>query len=137
MGAYFNMGRVGKDSDYVPRLGEVILHETDNYSGDKQYRTVVGDGRTPVGDLPSLADYDLHERVVRLEKEVERLKSDAPLELTPEDEGHYSSRLGDFYKIFSQNKDSWEFKAKAPMTEKDIDKVLGALKRLKNIPERD
>lgn len=136
MGAYFRMGRYGKDSDYVPRLGEVIMHETDNYSGEKQYRTVVGDGKTPVYDLPSLADYDLHERVVRLEREVERLKSDAPLELTPDD-GHYSSRLGDFYKIFAQNKDSWEFKAKAPMTEKDMLKVLDALRKLKNIPERD
>jgi len=133
MGAYFQMGRYGKDSDYVPRLGEVILHETQTLGSEKQYRTVVGDGKTPVGDLPTLADYDLHERVVRLEREVERLKSDSPIELTPEEEGRYSCRLGDFHKIFAQNKDSWEFKAKAPMTEKDMDKVLDALKRLKEI----
>ena len=133
MRAYFNMDRAGKDSDYTPRLGEVLLHELDDGSGEKQYRTVAGDGKTPVKDLPSLADYDLHERVVRLEREVERLKSDAPLELAPEGEGHYSCRLGDFYKILAQNKDSWEFKAKAPMTEKDMDNVLDALKRLKEI----
>lgn len=133
MGAYFQMGRYGKDSDYTPRLGEVILHEIDDGSGEKQYRTVVGDGKTPVRDLPSLADYDLHERVVRLEREMERLKSDSPIELTPEGEGHYSCRLGDFYKIFAQNKDSWEFEAKAPMTEKDMDKVLEAMRKLKEI----
>lgn len=134
MGAYFRMGQYGKDSDYIPRLGEVIMHEMQTFGGNKEYRTVVGDGKTPVYDLPTLADYDLHERVVRLEREVERLKSDAPLELTPEGEGHYSCRLGDFYKIFAQNKDSWEFKAKVPMTEKYMDKVLDALRKLKNIP---
>lgn len=133
MGAYFNMGRASNTSTYIPRLGEVMLHEMDDGSGEKQYRTVVGDGKTPVYDLPTLADYDLHERVVRLEREVERLKSDAPLELTPEDDGHYSSRLGSFYKIFAQNKDSWEFKAKVPMTEKDMDKVLDALRKLKKL----
>jgi hypothetical protein len=74
MSAYFNMGRAVKTSTYIPRLGEVILHEMDEYSGEKQWRTVVGDGKTPVHDLPALADYGLHERVIRLEKEVEKLK---------------------------------------------------------------
>lgn len=132
MGAYFQMGRYSKDSDYAPRLGEVILHEMQTTGGEKQYRTVVGDGKTPVGDLPTLADYDLHERVVRLERELERLKSDSSIELTPEEEGHYSCRLGDFYKIFAHNKDYWEFRAKAPMTEKAMGKVLDAMRKLKN-----
>ena len=133
MGAYFRMGQVGRESDYIPRLGEVILHEMDGVSGEKNYRTVVGDGRTPVGDLPSLADYDLNERVACLEREMERLRSEASLELTPEDEGHYSCRLGDFYQVFANNNDSWEFKAKNPMTEKDMDRVLGALRKLKKL----
>ena len=75
MSAYFNMGRALKTSAYVPRLGEVMLHEMDDHSGGKQWRTVVGDGKSPVNDLPTLADYSLHERVVRLEKEVEELKA--------------------------------------------------------------
>ena len=131
MQAYFKMGQATRTSTYVPKLGEVLMQEIDDGSGEKKYRTVVGDGKTGVNDLPSLADYGLHERVIRLEQEVEKLKADKSLELIPEGEGHYTSILGDFYQIFAGKDDSWKFKPKRSMSEKDMLKTLDALRKLK------
>ncbi len=74
MSIKFNMGRTRWGSTYVPTLGEVLMQEMP----DGSFRTIVGDGVTPVDDLPPLMPYDLHERVRRLEKELDDLKARLP-----------------------------------------------------------
>lgn len=128
MRAEFKLGRAKRGCNHILKLGEVALQEIDERG--VSYRTVVGDGKTPMNDLPSLADYDLHERVVRLEREVKELKSRC-LDLTQENDAHYSCSLGDFYKIFAQKDDSWEFKAKKILSEEEMLGALEALRKLK------
>lgn len=47
-------------------------------------------------------------------------------------EGHYRCELGDFYKIFAQHDDSWEFKAKGILKEDELLRALEILRRLKS-----
>ena len=54
------------------------------------------------------------------------------LELKLVDECHYSCGLGDFYQIFAQKQDSWEFKASRILKEKEIILVLETMRRLNN-----
>lgn len=70
MSVMFKMGRTKTGGNYVPAVGEVLMQEMP----DGSFRTVVGDGTTGVDDLPSLIPYDLHDRVRRLEKELDDLK---------------------------------------------------------------
>lgn len=77
MSIMFKMGRAQRGSTYVPKVGEVIMQEMPEGS-DPKFRTVVGDGTTPVDDLPSLIPYDLHARVSRLEEELKELKGRLP-----------------------------------------------------------
>lgn len=66
MRAEFIIGKASTNSQYIPKRGEVIQYDR---LGDGSWLTIhVGDGRTKVTDLPVIADYDLHERVISLEK---------------------------------------------------------------------
>jgi hypothetical protein len=74
MRAEFIMGKFSTNSPYVPKRGETIQYDR---LGDGSWLTIhVGDGKTPVKDLPAIADYDLHERVRVLEEELVKLKND-------------------------------------------------------------
>lgn len=73
MRAEFLIDKAKQDCVHVLKLGEVALKEVQSESGIS-YRTVVGDGKTSVNDLPSLADYDIHSRVVALEQEIKKLR---------------------------------------------------------------
>lgn len=74
MGAYFKMGRASLEGDYVPRVGEVCMHEQPPPLPD---RVVIGDGKTAAKDLPSLQPLDIYARVQRLEEDVRRLRNGA------------------------------------------------------------
>ena len=66
------MNKASQNSPYIPKRGEVIQYDR---LGDGSWLTIhVGDGKTKVKDLPTLADYDLHERVILLEKQVKELQ---------------------------------------------------------------
>lgn len=72
MRAEFIIGKVSPDSSYIPKRGEVIQYD---HLGDGSCLTIhVGDGKIRVKDLPTLVDYDLHERVILLEKQVKELQ---------------------------------------------------------------
>jgi len=58
----------------IPQRGETVQYDR---LGDGSWLTIhVGDGKTPIQDLPAIADYDLRERVINLEEEVAKLKRD-------------------------------------------------------------
>ena len=72
MRADFILGRVPKNDPYIPKRGEVIQYDR---LGDGTWITThIGDGKNTVQNLPVLADYDLHERVLNLENKVKQLQ---------------------------------------------------------------
>jgi hypothetical protein len=74
MRAEFLMGKASKDSPYIPKRGETIQYDR---LGDGTWLTIhVGDGKTPVKDLPAIADYDIRERVRILEEKIAKLEND-------------------------------------------------------------
>jgi uncharacterized small protein (DUF1192 family) len=73
MNGYFSLPKAKKDCGHIPKLGEVFLYEYDTAA--KLWDTRIGDGKTPAKDLPRLANYDIYERVAKLEKEIEQLKN--------------------------------------------------------------
>jgi hypothetical protein len=73
MNGFFSLPRAKKDCDLIPRLGELFLYEYDCIA--KLWDTRIGDGKTPAKDLPRLANYDIYERVAKLEREIEQLKN--------------------------------------------------------------
>lgn len=74
MGAYFGVSEAKNGCPHILRLGEVCLYQYDSHND--LWDTRIGDGKTPVKDLPRLANYDIYERVRILEEEVERLKNE-------------------------------------------------------------
>ena len=72
MRAEFIIGKASPNSPYIPKKGEVIQYDR---LGDGSWLTIhIGDGKTKATDLPVIADYDLHERVILLEKQVKELQ---------------------------------------------------------------
>lgn len=59
---------------HIAALGEVCMYQYDQIHDLWDVR--IGNGKTPVKDLPRLANYDIYERVSKLEQEIERLKND-------------------------------------------------------------
>lgn len=74
MNAYFGIGKAKQGSEYIPRPGEVFLYEKDPI--EQIWDTRIGDGKTPAKDLPSLASYDIYERVRILEEKLAKLEND-------------------------------------------------------------
>lgn len=72
MNGYFGISKARQNCDHIPRLGEVCQYQYD--SNNNLWDTRIGDGKTPVKDLPRLANYDIYERVAKLEIEVANLK---------------------------------------------------------------
>ena len=68
MQAFFQLARCKNNSNHIPRLGEIFLYQKDGNNWDIK----VGDGITEAKDLPTL--YDIHERVSKLEQEIQKLK---------------------------------------------------------------
>jgi hypothetical protein len=73
MNGYFSLARAKNGCDVIPKLGELFLYEYDCIA--KLWDTRIGDGKTPAKDLPRLANYDIYERVAKLEREIEQLKN--------------------------------------------------------------
>lgn len=69
MGYKFNLGKAKTGSPYIPDVGEVVM-----YDDGSNWTTRVGDGKTQVKDLIPLPGYDVHKKVMELEKEIEQLK---------------------------------------------------------------
>jgi hypothetical protein len=70
----FIMGKASQNSTYIPKRGEAIQYDN---LGDGTWLTIhVGDGKTPITDLPAIADYDLRERVRILEEKIAKLEND-------------------------------------------------------------
>lgn len=74
MKAYFRIGRAKTGCDHILRVGEVCQYQYDN--NNDLWDTRIGDGKTPIKDLPPLASYDIYTRVSQLEKEIEKLKNE-------------------------------------------------------------
>lgn len=74
MQAYFSLGKAKANCEHILRLGEVCLYQYDPIQD--LWDTRIGDGNTPVKNLPRLANYDIYERVAQLEKEILELKND-------------------------------------------------------------
>lgn len=74
MNGYFGISKARQNCGHIPRLGEVCQYQYD--SDNDLWDTRIGDGKTPVKDLPRLANYDIYERVRILEEEVEKLKNE-------------------------------------------------------------
>lgn len=72
MKGYFGISRAKEGCNHIPRLGEVCMYQYDK--ANDGWDTRVGDGKTPVKDLPRLASYDIYARVAKLEEEIETLK---------------------------------------------------------------
>ncbi|NBO99282.1 MAG: hypothetical protein EBU90_04035 [Proteobacteria bacterium] len=73
MNAYFGIGKAKQGSEYIPKLGEVVLYERDKELD--MWDTRIGDGKTSVKDLPPLSTYyDIYERVRILEEKVSKLE---------------------------------------------------------------
>lgn len=53
-------------------LGEICLYQYN--PAEDLWDTRIGDGKTPVKDLPRLANHDIYERVAKLEQEISALK---------------------------------------------------------------
>jgi len=68
MSTYFGIGKAKNNSDYIPRLGELIQYDI----GNDNWEIRVGDGKTSAQDLPHL--YDIYERVILLEKQIKQLQ---------------------------------------------------------------
>lgn len=49
----------------------------------------------------------------------------------------YECEFGVFYKIFARRDDSWEFKSKTLLKEKDLEFVLNAIRELKSVATLD
>lgn len=49
----------------------------------------------------------------------------------------YECEFGVFYKIFARRNDSWEFKSKTLLKEKDLEFVLNAIRELKSVATLD
>jgi hypothetical protein len=73
MNGSFSLTRAKNGCDVIPKLGELFLYEYDGIA--KLWDTRIGDGKTPAKDLPRLANYDIYERVAKLEREIEQLKN--------------------------------------------------------------
>ena len=73
MNGSFSLARAKNGCDVIPKLGELFLYEYDCVA--KLWDTRIGDGKTPAKDLPRLANYDIYERVAKLEREIEQLKN--------------------------------------------------------------
>jgi hypothetical protein len=73
MNGYYSLPKAKKDCDVIPKLGELLLYQYDGVA--ELWDTRIGDGKTPVKDLPRLANYDIYERVAKLEIEIEQLKN--------------------------------------------------------------
>jgi hypothetical protein len=69
----FKMARFMRPSDYIPEVGEVVMYDALDGLG---FLTRIGDGKTAVHNLPPLASHDIYEKVFKLKKEVEMLKSE-------------------------------------------------------------
>jgi uncharacterized small protein (DUF1192 family) len=69
----FRLAKANNHCIHIPDLGEVFLYEYDPVA--KLWDTRIGDGKTPAKDLPRLANYDIYERVAKLEREIEQLKN--------------------------------------------------------------
>lgn len=54
------------------------------------------------------------------------------MKLTMADDARYTCEIGDFYKIFAQRDDSWEFKAGRILKEEELAGALEVLKMLKS-----
>lgn len=68
------LGKVPKNDPYIPKMGEVVLYDK---LGDGTWVTThIGDGKTFAKDLPSLASYDIYERVRILEEKLAKLEND-------------------------------------------------------------
>jgi len=72
MRAMLKIGPVKQNDVYVPQRGEVVQYDR---LGDGSWLTLhVGDGKNTVPNLPTVVDYDLHDRVLKLETEIAKLK---------------------------------------------------------------
>ena len=69
----FKIGRGKGNCDYIPELSEVIQYQYDKDNDLWDIR--IGDGKTHLKDLPPLANYDIYERVARLEQEIDQIKN--------------------------------------------------------------
>lgn len=69
----FSLPKAKKDCNIVFKLGELFLYQYDTIA--ELWDTRIGDGKTPAKDLPRLVNYDIYERVAKLEKEIEQLKN--------------------------------------------------------------
>lgn len=68
----FLIGQAAPNCIYIPQRGEVFQYDR---LGDGSWLTMhVGDGKTKATDLPAIADYDLHERVILLEKQIKEFQ---------------------------------------------------------------
>lgn len=71
MTALLRIGLCSKNSSYIPQRGEVIQCDQ---LGDGTFLTIhVGDGKTEAKNLPTLVDYNLHDRVLILETKLQEL----------------------------------------------------------------
>jgi hypothetical protein len=73
MNGSFSLPKAKKDCDVIPKLGEILLYQYDSTA--ELWDTRIGDGKTPAKNLPRLANYDIYERVDKLEREIEQLKN--------------------------------------------------------------
>ena len=73
MNGSFSLPKAKNGCDVIPKLGELLLYQYDSIA--ELWDTRIGDGKTPAKDLPRLANYDIYERVAKLEKEIEQLKN--------------------------------------------------------------
>jgi len=73
MQGYFGIGKAKASCAHILRLGEVCMYQYDPVEDLWDVR--IGDGKTPVKDLPRLANYDIYERVAQLEKEILDIKN--------------------------------------------------------------
>ena len=58
---------------HIPYLGEVCIYQYDPNHDLWDIR--IGDGKHSARDLPPLANYDIYERVARLEKDIDQMKN--------------------------------------------------------------
>jgi hypothetical protein len=74
MRAKLMLGKASLNSPYVPELGEVVQY--DRLGDGTVITTHIGDGKTPVKNLPPLPSYDIYERVRILEEKIAKLEND-------------------------------------------------------------
>ena len=70
----FSTSKAQFNCSHIPQLAEVFMYQYDPIEDLWDIR--VGDGKTQAKDLPRLANYDIYERVSKLEYEIEKLKNE-------------------------------------------------------------